>query len=314
MKTYHAECATSPCQKDQRSKRIAPHVHVKAQALIIMSDLRAIYSAHLRKYPQDAGRVSFSGFKTLKPWYAIKGDRETCLCKWCENFKCYQEALRVCASYIEPLLSSNEEGAAEGDNVASDSIENADPTAERPAGAADPAAAANPANPASSATDPASLQLQKLVHIAGLRSKQDIVNEFVCGRSIGTAKYECVLGSCAQCGFRNLWSKGLRASIVDDQGNLCAGVDKAWLTKIKYERLRSSSKPPSNAISGEPSTAAGTGQVADKELMRQRCESTIIEVLDEFEAKVMAKYPYHRKTLANQKLADQQASVVLVSA
>ena len=67
----------------------------QAQALIIMSDLRAIYSAHLRKYSLDAGSISFSGFKTLKPWYAIKGDRETCLCKWCENFKCYQEALKV---------------------------------------------------------------------------------------------------------------------------------------------------------------------------------------------------------------------------
>ena len=60
-----------------------------------MSDLRAIYSAHLRKYIQDIGSISFSGFKALKPWYAIKGDRETCLCKWCENFKCYQDALKV---------------------------------------------------------------------------------------------------------------------------------------------------------------------------------------------------------------------------
>ena len=93
LETYHAECATSPCTKDERTKVVAPHVFMKAQALIIMSDLSAIFSAHIRKFPRDVNNISFAGFKRLKPWYAIKGDRETCLCKWCENYKCYQDAL-----------------------------------------------------------------------------------------------------------------------------------------------------------------------------------------------------------------------------
>ena len=85
LETYHTECATSPCTRDMRTKSVAPHVFLRAQALIIMSDLRAIYSAHILKFPRDISRIGFTGFKQLKPWYAIKGDRETCLCKWCEK-------------------------------------------------------------------------------------------------------------------------------------------------------------------------------------------------------------------------------------
>ena len=304
IQTFHSECATSPCGKDERSKRLAPYVHIKAQALIIMSDLRSIYSAHLRRFTEDVGHLSFAGFKTLKPWYAIKGDRETCLCKWCENFRCYQDALRVCAGYVEPLIekSAAEEDAADeahNDTASTDNANLANPA--NPANPAD-----RPADPANPAIEPAAVQLQKLVRIAGLKSKQEIVNEFVCGSSIATARHDCVAGTCTQCGFRKMWSQGLRKSLIDSSGNLKPGIDKVWLTNIKYERLSSSKKPPANNINGEQSTP-GTNQSPEKELMRQRCEGTIIELIDEFETKVMAKYPYHRKTLANQKLADQQA-------
>ena len=35
-------------------------------------------------------------------------------------------------------------------------------------------------------------------------------------------------------------------------------------------------------------------------------QGTVIDLLDEFEAKVMKKYPFHRYTLTNQKNADVQ--------
>ena len=47
-------------------------------------------------------------------------------------------------------------------------------------------------------------------------------------------------------------------------------------------------------------------QGGDKEILRQRCEGTIIDLFDEFETKVMKKYPFHRQTLIKQKEADQQ--------
>ena len=42
--------------------------------------------------------------------------------------------------------------------------------------------------------------------------------------------------------------------------------------------------------------------------MRERRTGTLIDVLDEFETKVMAKYPFHRQTMINQKAADQVCS------
>ena len=37
--TYHAECATSPCSKDERSKRVAPHLHMKVHPLVTSQPL-----------------------------------------------------------------------------------------------------------------------------------------------------------------------------------------------------------------------------------------------------------------------------------
>ena len=104
LTTYHAECATSPHASDSKRKRLAPHVYITAQALIVMSGLQSIYDSHLRRFPRDKGKVSFAGFKDMKPWYAIFGDRQTCLCKHCENFLCYQDALRVAATFLATML------------------------------------------------------------------------------------------------------------------------------------------------------------------------------------------------------------------
>ena len=68
---------------------------------------------------------------------------------------------------------------------------------------------------------------------------------------------------------------------------------------MKWERIKSGVKTP--GISDE-----AVGQSPEKEMMRQKCEGTIIDLLDEFESKVMKKYPLHRQTLIKQKAADQQ--------
>ena len=206
LETYHAECATSPHASDSKRKRLAPHVYVKAQALVVMSGLQSIYDAHLRRFPQDKDKLSFAGFKDLKPWYAIFGDRQTCLCKWCENFLCYQDALRVAATYLAPLLPSPDE--ADGD--AGDTDEEAAP----------------------GLIDDGQSHLAKLVRVAQLKSKQMVVNEFVCGGSIATAKHDCVMGKCEQCGFGTLWSKGLRKEVVDAYGKLRPGVDKVSASPV----------------------------------------------------------------------------------
>ena len=77
----------------------------------------------------------------------------------------------------------------------------------------------------------------------------------------------------------------------------CPCTWQVWLTKIKWERIKSGAKTVAPGESAKPD---------EKELLRQRCEGTIIELIDEFAARVMPKYPFHRQTLVNQKAADQQ--------
>jgi hypothetical protein len=176
---------------------------VKAQALVVMSSLQSIYDAHLRRYPLDKGKLSFAGFKDLKPWYAIFGDRQTCLCKWCENFLCYQDALRLAATYLAPLLEAGD-GNGDGDGSGDD---DGDSSEGDTTGAADAS------------------RLAKLVRVCQLKSKQMFVQEFICGGSMQSARRECIMQDCSSCSFKSFWAK-LRKDIVDAYGKLRPGVDK----------------------------------------------------------------------------------------
>ena len=153
---------------------------------MIMSDLQDIFNAHLRRNPEDKGRIGFAGFKKLKPWYAIFGDRLTCLCKPCENADCYLNALHLVADYLAPLVA-----AQAGEDDASDDEEGD--------GGATNAAGQSRESP-----------LARLVRVCRHRSKHEFCNEFVCGFSLGQAERKCYKCECSECGFAQLWSKGRR--------------------------------------------------------------------------------------------------------
>ena len=268
LSTYHAECATSPHASDTKRKRLAPHVYIKAQALVILSDLKALYNAHLQRFPSDKGKIGFSGFKELKPWYAVFGGRETCLCKWCENFKCYQDGLKVAVEHLKPLLTeARDDGDDDGDDDAGSG--NQAPAVETP--------------------------LAKLVRVFQLQSKQMICNEFVCGGDLNRAERDCYRCTCGNCGIKKLWSQGLRKDLVDASGKLKPGADKVWLTPMKWECISSGKSP---AVTGQ---AAG-----EQDELRKKCEGTIIDLFDGFEDKVMRKFPFHRRTLIDAKNAEQE--------
>ena len=269
--TYHIECATSPHMSDMRRKRLAKNIYAHAQALVILSGLEDIFKAHLKRCPQDRSKISLSGFQGLKPWYAIFGERLTCLCRWCENFSLYSDVLRVIASYLEPLLDgscgSDGESEAEGDAE-------------------------------SDVPSTAMSLIAKLVSVSKLKSKTEFVEAFLCGNSLRDAAKNCYSSKCSKCGFANFWHQ-LRAKLVDSNGNPLPSMDRVWLTKMKWERLKS----------GERSPAAVDGQVSvsdEKEVMREACEGTMIDALDDFVLRVMGKFPLYRKTLQRQKESDQE--------
>ena len=68
------------------------------------------------------------------------------------------------------------------------------------------------------------------------------------------------MGTCDKCGFNRLWGKGLRKEVVDAYGKLKPGADNVWLTKIKWERIKSSAK--ANTTGQPPFEARREGDAA----------------------------------------------------
>eukprot|EP00966_Prymnesium_polylepis_P010105 233383-Prymnesium_polylepis.2 len=128
-----------------------------------------------------------------------------------------------------------------------------------------------------------------------MQSKLMLCNEFVCGKDLHRAARKCYRCECSDCGFPLLWTKGIRKTLLDAYGKLRPGVDKVWLTPMKWE-CTSSGKSP--AVTGQ---AAG-----QQDELRKKCEGTIIDLLDQFEHKVMRKTPFHRRQLIDARSADQE--------
>ena len=77
--------------RDQVRQRIGPGLYKTAQALFVYSKMSALYSLFKTRYPHL--NISFSLFKSLRPWYIRRAKQEGCTCKHCDNFKFYQTAL-----------------------------------------------------------------------------------------------------------------------------------------------------------------------------------------------------------------------------
>ena len=62
-----------------------------AQALFVYSKMSALFKLFKARYPHI--NISFSVFKSLRPWYISRAKQEGCTCKHCDNFRYYQTAL-----------------------------------------------------------------------------------------------------------------------------------------------------------------------------------------------------------------------------
>lgn len=97
---FDAQGATSPGVRDQVQRRLSVGLYETAQALILYSTYAALYAMFLMHHPLI--KISFSVFKALRPWYVRRAKREVCLCKNCENFRCYKDVLhslvKVCVA------------------------------------------------------------------------------------------------------------------------------------------------------------------------------------------------------------------------
>ena len=175
--------------------------------------LDEIYRIFQKTYPLD--KLAFTKFRLLKPWNVIKAYRETCLCRCCELFRLYVQALLIVGKLLEPLVTHAEHAAdAEG----ADAEAEADETE-------------------AEASDP---DLVWLVDFCKAQTKSEMANALVCGGCLEKAKPDCVNGKCPNCGFRRRWSRGLRPRLVDsdkaspDCGKLLDGVSALWEHDVRY--------------------------------------------------------------------------------
>ena len=243
-------------------RRVGPGLYQTAQALLVYSTYAALYALFVTQYP--AITISFSLFKALRPWYVRRAKQEGCLCKHCENFKCYQETLHSLPKLFESVVSPaslDADGAGEDDDGELE-IDDWDGRA----------------------------GLLKLLEFCALRSKSDMVKFVLCDGAFDRAgKQRCINGECDadDCGFgKRIWSKRLRKHVVDGYGNLKPNVPVEFSSQVKWKRIRSSNK-----------TAPGEAKQPNYEVKT----GTVIEFLDEFERDTMRKFPHHRFTILRQK-------------
>ena len=264
---FELTCPTSPHQKDERKRRLARHVYQRKQAMIQTLPLDEIYRTFQKTYPLD--KLAFQSFRLLKPWNVIKAYRETCLCRCCELFRLFVQALLVVGKLLEPLVMSTEHAAdAEGADAEAEAVE-----AE------------------AEATDP---DLVWLLDFCKAQTKSEMANMLVCGGCLEKAKPNCVNGKCCNCGFAKRWSRGLRPRLVNcdkkspDCGKLLDGVSAVWEHDVRYEVLKSSGSTPSD------------GSSEDKETLRAQRIGSVIQFLDAFE-EASTKFPAHRHLVGDAK-------------
>lgn len=243
--------------------------------MIQTSTLDEIYRIFLKTYPLD--KLSFTQFKLYKPWNLVKAYRETCLCRMCEVFRLYVQGLNAVSKLLTSLVNTSSDGTTAADEADDEYI------------------AADTATTREEAADPCLLELVKF---CCLESKSEIADALVCGGFLtnnSSTKKECITGSCSNCGFKRLWSQGLRPKLVDSDANgaIRDGVSPVWSQQVRWETLKSSGSAPDSAFSDE------------KETLRAQRVGTVIQFLDAFET-ASVQFPAHRHLVWDAKVKAHQ--------
>lgn len=243
-------------------RRLGHHVYETAQALIVYAKSASLYKLFRQRYPDVI--ISLSLFRRLRPWNVRRAKEESCLCKHCDNFKQQMSTLKTVADLLEPLLDAPSTADAE---YAPDNDDEASP-ASGWAGA------------------PA---MRKLVDFCRLDSKSTMVRSFLCeGAFDGTGKEECINGTCRHCGFKKVWSEGLRRHVVAE-GNVLSTAPVQFQSIVKWVRIKSAKEKDADQ---------------GKDTQYDSRQGTLVQFLDELEQESCKKFPHHRFTIQRQKAMD----------
>ena len=130
--------------------------------------------------------------------------------------------------------------------------------------------------------------LHDLLKFCAIPSKSEMVKSRLCSDAFEHAGKNkvCINSTCEACGFKKLWSEGLRKYVVDKDGNVMSSAPVEFQSVVKWVRIRSSKKT-------EPGEA--------KQASYEACRGTVVQFLDYFERDVFRKFPHHRFTVQRQK-------------
>ena len=219
-----------------------------------------------------------------------------CQCQTCTNFKGYQRVL----SSLPKLFEAVTHPPVQVDALADAAAVNSD-------GVADGDANPLPPEEAWAGAD----ALARLLSFCGREFKSGMVADVLCKGVLDlassqpviagndanpvTAKaLDCLNSKCPQCGFKKLWSEGLRPKLVVRRRR----IDGSWVDDVRSDApVEFQSKLTWTRISSSKAKAAGE----QKELMHEPRSGTVVEFLDEFEREAMAKFPFHKFTIVRQK-------------
>ena len=229
-------------------------------------------------------------FRTNAPWEMRKMFDEGCLCKSCESFHCLRRGLIGASAAIDLIVKRIEESSVGSRRKATKDLE----------------------------------MLQRIKSILATPSKYDTIVECLqpclCSRKLEDAKPLCLLANgCDKCGFKQLWSGGLRAALMDENGGMANGAPLAgqeWLQSgIDWRYYTSVAKPTvANHAEGVARLAAaargGDGDTDynpnESNTTRTLClatkRGTLVDFLDEFECQ-SAKHAEHRNIVSTERKA-----------
>ena len=202
--------------------------------------------------------VGYTAFWKLRPPNMRRARHASCLCACCENFSCYEEGLKAVRDILEGVYNNDEkdevDDADEPDPLCTNALYNV-------------------------------MRLLHFIHIE--RCVDKVVKECLCPDAFENQNEDCINCQCDACGFKKIWSEGLRKQLLREDGQLKMGVNPVWLKEVTWSRYKTVKETASSAANED----------ADKEEMKQQRRGTLIAFLDEFEHRLWPKYPYHRYTL-----------------
>jgi hypothetical protein len=151
---------------------------------------------------------------------------------------------------------------------------------------------------------------RKLVSLGECKHKKEHMDILLCAPSERTA--QCINGSCKLCGFKRLWSEGLRPKIVDKDGDITQGYLR-WMRVFKwfrYEMIDKETGKTTREGDAEEPACDDDGEwhlVKPKKVTRMldrvEKQGSIVDFLDDWEP-VFVRMCHHRDTIARCKDAD----------